>query len=68
MPNLKSTLANLTDDQLDQLAQITDQDVLAAHQFITQALSKRYKNLLLARPTDDNAGTDRQPEARPANA
>lgn len=46
MPDL--TPLPLTDDELDELAEITLQDIAAAHSFILKALDKRYKNLLLA--------------------
>jgi hypothetical protein len=38
----------LSDEDLDRLAEITEQDIVMANQFITRALDPRYKNLLLA--------------------
>ena len=37
-----------TDDDLDNLSQVTEQDILAAHQTFVQAVSERFKNLILA--------------------
>ena len=37
-----------TDDDLDNLSQVTEQDILAAHQTFVQAVSSRFKNLILA--------------------
>lgn len=38
----------LTDEDLERLAQITEQDIAATHQTIVQSVSKRFKNLILA--------------------
>ena len=37
-----------TDEDLDTLSQVTEQDILAAHQTFVQAVSERFKNLILA--------------------
>ena len=37
-----------TDEDLDNLSQVTEQDILAAHQTFVQAVSERFKNLILA--------------------
>ena len=37
-----------TEEDLDNLSQITEQDILAAHQTFVQAVSERFKNLILA--------------------
>lgn len=37
----------LTDEDLDRLAEITEQDIVVANSFITKHLDPRYKNLLL---------------------
>jgi hypothetical protein len=42
------TPLNLSDEDLDRLAEITEQDIVTANQFITRSLDPRYKNLLLA--------------------
>lgn len=42
------TPLNLSDEDLDRLAEITEQDIVEAQRFIARHLDKRYKNLLLA--------------------
>ena len=37
-----------TDEDLDTLSQVTEQDILAAHQTFVQSVGKRFKNLILA--------------------
>lgn len=37
-----------TDEDLDALSEVTEQDILAAHQTFVQSVSKRFKNLILA--------------------
>ena len=37
-----------SDEDLDNLSQVTEQDILAAHQTFVQAVSERFKNLILA--------------------
>jgi hypothetical protein len=37
-----------TDEDLDTLSEVTEQDILAAHQTFVQAASERFKNLILA--------------------
>ncbi len=37
-----------SEEDLDALSEITEQDILAAHQTIVQAASERFKNLILA--------------------
>lgn len=37
-----------TDEDLDTLSEVTEQDILAAHQTFVQSVSKRFKNLILA--------------------
>ena len=37
-----------TDEDLDNLSQVTEQDILAAHQTFVQAVSERFRNLILA--------------------
>jgi hypothetical protein len=37
-----------TEEDLDNLSQVTEQDILAAHQTFVQAVSERFKNLILA--------------------
>lgn len=38
----------LTDEDLDRLSEITEQDIAATHQTIVQSVSKRFRNLALA--------------------
>lgn len=37
-----------TDEDLDALSQVTEQDILAAHQTFVTAVANRFKNLILA--------------------
>ncbi len=37
-----------TEEDLDNLSRVTEQDILAAHQTFVQAVSERFKNLILA--------------------
>ena len=37
-----------SDEDLDALSEITEQDILDAHQTFVQSVSKRFKNLILA--------------------
>ncbi len=37
-----------TEEDLDNLSQVTEQDILAAHQTFVQAVSERFRNLILA--------------------
>ena len=37
-----------TDEDLDVLSQVTEQDILAAHQTFVAAVAARFKNLILA--------------------
>ena len=37
-----------SDEDLDALSEVTEQDILAAHQTFVQSVSKRFKNLILA--------------------
>jgi hypothetical protein len=37
-----------TDEDLDALSQVTEQDILAAHQTFVAAVAARFKNLILA--------------------
>lgn len=48
MPLPDLTLLNLSEENLDIAAEITDMDILAAQQFAQKHLDDRYKNLLLA--------------------
>lgn len=42
------TPLDLSDEDLEILAEITDQDLITAQQFIAKALDPKYRNLLLA--------------------
>jgi hypothetical protein len=48
MPQLNLTPLPLTDEDLDRLSEITEQDIVIANSFVTKHLDPRYKNLLLA--------------------
>jgi len=48
MPKPDLTPLNLSDEDLDRLAEITEQDIVIANSFAIKALDPRYKNLLLA--------------------
>jgi hypothetical protein len=48
MPQLNLTPLSLTDEDLDRLSEITEQDIVIANSFVTKHLDPRYKNLLLA--------------------
>jgi hypothetical protein len=37
-----------TDEDLDTLSEVTEQDILAAHQTFVAAVGKQFKNLILA--------------------
>ena len=37
-----------TDEDLDALSEVTEQDILAAHQTFVAAVAARFKNLILA--------------------
>ncbi len=42
------TPLDLSDEDLDRLSEITEQDIVIANRFITKSLSPDFKNLLLA--------------------
>ena len=44
----KKNFNQYTDEDLDNLSQVTEQDILAAHQTWATAVSERFKNLILA--------------------
>lgn len=48
MPQPNLTPLDLSDEDLDNLAEITLKDIVIANGFITKQLDPRYKNLLLA--------------------
>lgn len=48
MPQPDLTPLVLSDEDLGRLAEITEQDIVIANQFIAKALDPKYKNLLLA--------------------
>jgi len=48
MPKPKINFVPFTDDELDKLSEITEQDILDTHQTIVTAVSDRFKNLVLA--------------------
>ena len=45
-------MEELTDQDLENLSAITEQDILTAHNEAVKALDRQYKNLLLATPDD----------------
>lgn len=48
MPKPDLTPLNLSDEDLDRLAEITEQDIILAQRFAARNMEQRYKNLLLA--------------------
>lgn len=48
MPPPNLTPLDLSDEDLDRLSEITEQDIVIANQFITRQLDPKFKNLLLA--------------------
>ena len=48
MPKRPFNFNQYTEEDLDNLSQVTEQDILAAHQTFVQAVSERFKNLILA--------------------
>ena len=48
MPKPKLNFTPLTDDDLDRLSEVTEQDILDTNQTIMQAASERFRNLVLA--------------------
>lgn len=48
MPQPDLTPLNLSDEDLDRLSEITEQDIVIANRAITKRLDPRFKNLLLA--------------------
>ncbi len=52
MPQLNLTPLDLSDEDLDLLAEITEADIILAQLFTTKHLDPKYKNLLLAEPQE----------------
>ena len=48
MAKSKLNFTPLTDDDLDRLSEVTEQDILDTNQTIMQAASERFRNLVLA--------------------
>lgn len=48
MPKPKLNFTPLTDDDLDRLSDVTEQDIIDTNQTIVQAASDRFKNLVTA--------------------
>ncbi len=48
MPQPDLTPLDLSDEDLDRLSGITEQDIMIAQRFITRWLDPKFKNLLLA--------------------
>ncbi len=44
----KKNFNQYTEEDLDALSEVTEQDILAAHQTFVRAVSERFKNLILA--------------------
>lgn len=42
------TPLDLSDEDLDRLSEITEQDIIIANRFVTRQLDPKFKNLLLA--------------------
>lgn len=47
MPQPDITSLNLSDEDLDRLAPITEQDIIIANRFVTAEVDPEFKNLLL---------------------
>lgn len=52
MPKPNLTLTDFTDDELDELAEITDQDIIDTLAFLGRALDDPFKNLPVAEVED----------------
>ncbi len=48
MPQPDLIPLDLADEDLDRLAEITEQDIVVANRFITRSLDPKFENLLLA--------------------
>ena len=48
MPKPKLNFTPLTDDDLDRMSEVTEQDIIDTNQTIVQAVSDRFKNLVVA--------------------
>lgn len=48
MPKPDLTPLDLSDEDLDRLAEITERDIILAQRFAARNMEQRYKNLLLA--------------------
>lgn len=48
MAKPKLNFTPLTDDDLDRLSEVTEQDIIDTNQIIMQAVSDKFKNLVLA--------------------
>ena len=48
MPAPKLNFTQYTDDDLDRLAEVTEQDIIDTNQTIMHAVSERFKNLVTA--------------------
>ena len=46
---------DFTDEELEDLAEVSDQDLLDIYQYVVKVLSPRFKNLPLTEPEIDNA-------------
>lgn len=52
MPQLNLTPLPLTDEDLDRLSPITEQDILIADSFVKKTVDREFKNLLLTESQD----------------
>ena len=48
MAKPKLNFTPLTDDDLDRMSEVTEQDIIDTNQTIVQAVSDRFKNLVVA--------------------
>lgn len=53
VPRGKSIVADLTDEQLDELAQITTADIMRADRDWRQKAARAFRNILAATPVED---------------
>ena len=54
VPRGKSIVADLTDEQLDELAQITTSDIMRADRDWRQKAARAFRNILAATPSDED--------------
>ena len=56
MAKLDLTLLDLSDEDLDKLSEITEQDIILAQQLFVKSVAPAFKNLLLAEVAIEDGG------------